>query len=99
MKKRQPLVATIMTAMKITIIQFIISIIFAGTLFANEAKSQIILQKTISMNLEKVELKNVINEIQKQTNVVGVYLDPRRSSTTSKSTESGNYEAFVVVHY
>ncbi len=69
MKKRQPLVATIMTAMKITLIQFIISIIFAGTLFANEAKSQIILQKTISVNLEKVELKNVINEIQKQTNV------------------------------
>ena len=29
----------------------------------------------------------------------GVYLDPRRSSTTSKSAESGNYEAFVVVHY
>ena len=69
MKKRQPLVATIMTAMKITIIQFVISIIFAGTLFANEAKSQPVLQKTISINLEKVELKDVINEIQKQTNV------------------------------
>ena len=31
--------------------------------------------------------------------LVGVYLDPRQSSTTSKSAESGNYEAFVVVHY
>ena len=31
--------------------------------------------------------------------LVGVYLDPRRSSTTSKSAEIGNYEAFVVVHY
>ena len=31
--------------------------------------------------------------------LVGVYLDPRRSSTTSKYAESGNYEAFVVVHY
>ena len=31
--------------------------------------------------------------------LVGVYLDPRRSSTTSKSAESGNYEAFVVVLY
>ena len=29
--------------------------------------------------------------------LVGVYLDPRRSSTTSKSAES--YEAFVVVLY
>ena len=29
---------------------------------------------------------------------VGVYLDPRRSSTPSKSAESGKYEAFVVVH-
>ena len=31
--------------------------------------------------------------------LVGVYLDPRRSSTTSKSAESGNYEAFVMVLY
>ena len=69
MKKKQQLVASIMKAMKITFIQFVISIIFAGTLFANEAKSQVILQKSFSVNLEKVELKNVINEIQKQTSV------------------------------
>ncbi len=69
MKKKQQLVASIMKAMKITFIQFVISIIFAGTLFANEAKSQEILQKSFSINLEKVELKNVINEIQKQTSV------------------------------
>ena len=31
--------------------------------------------------------------------LVGVYQDPRRSSTTSKSAESGNYEAFVTVFY
>ena len=31
--------------------------------------------------------------------LVGVYLDPRRSSTTSKSAERGNYEAFVMVLY
>ena len=31
--------------------------------------------------------------------LVGVYLDPRQSSTTLKPTESGNYKAFVVVHF
>ena len=31
--------------------------------------------------------------------LVGVYLDPRRYSMTSKSVENGNYEAFVVVLY
>ena len=31
--------------------------------------------------------------------LVGVYLDPMRSSTTSKSAESGNYEALVMVLY
>ena len=31
--------------------------------------------------------------------LAGLYLDPRWSSTTSKSAESGNYEAFVVLHY
>ena len=38
--------------------------------------------------------------IQVYTNkrmLVGVYLDPRQSSTTSKSAESGNYEAYVNV--
>lgn len=69
MKKGQHLVASIMTAMKITLIQFIISFVFVGTLFANEAKSQSILQKSFSMNFEKVELQKVINEIQKQTKV------------------------------
>jgi TonB-linked SusC/RagA family outer membrane protein len=69
MKKKQLLVASIMKAMKITLIQFVISIIFAGTLFANEAKSQQLLQKSFSISVDKVELKNVINEIQKQTSV------------------------------
>ena len=31
--------------------------------------------------------------------LVGVCLDPRRSSTTSKAAESGNYEDFVVVQF
>ena len=31
--------------------------------------------------------------------LVGVYIDPRWSSDTSKFAESGSYEAFVVVHY
>ena len=31
--------------------------------------------------------------------LIGAYLDPRRSSTTSKSALIGNYEAFVVMLY
>ena len=31
--------------------------------------------------------------------LVGVYIDLRQSSTTSKSAESGNEEAFVIVLY
>jgi hypothetical protein len=31
--------------------------------------------------------------------LVRVYLDPRRSSTTPKSAESGNYETFLMVLY
>ena len=30
--------------------------------------------------------------------LVGVYLDPRQSSDTSKSAKSGNYEAVVLVN-
>jgi len=69
MKKMQQLVASVMKAMKITLIQLTITFIFAGTLFANEAKNQTILNESFSIVLEKVELKNVITEIQKQTGV------------------------------
>ena len=31
--------------------------------------------------------------------LVGIYLNHKRSSTNSKSAESGNYEAFVMVFY
>lgn len=88
MNKRQPFVATIMKAMKITIIQLLISVIFAGTLFASEAKSQVILQKTFSLSLEKVELKAVINEIQKQTSVKFTF-----SSNSINSSRIISYKA------
>lgn len=88
MKKKQQLVASIMKAMKITFIQLVISIIFAGTLFANEAKSQEILEKSFSIKVEKVELKKVINEIQKQTNV--------RFSFSSNSVNSNKIISYNV---
>ena len=63
---------------------------------------------TISISIVMV-IKNIIAfvivntidlVIQVYTNklmLVGVFLDPRRSSSTSKFAESGTYEAFVVV--
>ena len=49
------------------------------------------------INNESIDL--VIQVYTNKPMLVGLYLDPRRSSTTSKSAESGNYEAFVMVLY
>jgi len=69
MKNKQRLVASIRFAMRVTIAQIIISIIFVSSLYANEANGQNVLQKTFSLSAENKQLKKIITEIQKQTGV------------------------------
>lgn len=69
MKNKQRLVASILFAMRIAIAQVAISVVFISSLYAKEANSQNILQKTFSISADNKELKSVIFEIQKQTKV------------------------------
>ncbi|MGB3006132.1 MAG: SusC/RagA family TonB-linked outer membrane protein, partial [Chitinophagaceae bacterium] len=69
MKNKQRLVASILIAMRITIAQMAITIVFASSLYAKEVKSQNILEKKFSISVENKQLKKVISEIQKQTKV------------------------------
>ncbi len=69
MKKKQRLVAAIKIAMRITIVQIAFTALFACSLYAKEANSQNVLEKSFNLTVANIPLKKVITEIQRQTNV------------------------------
>ena len=71
MKKRR-FVALTDLAMKITVVQLLI-LVFALSSSAKEVSGQEILNKTISLSVEKARLKNVLHEIQRLAEVKFVF--------------------------
>ncbi|MEO8110097.1 MAG: TonB-dependent receptor [Ginsengibacter sp.] len=69
MKLKQQLVASTLFAMRITFAQVILTILFTCNLYAKEAKSQKVLQKSFTVSVQNVPLQNLIFSIQKKTNV------------------------------
>ena len=69
MKLKQQLVASTLFAMRITFAQVILTILFTCNLYAKEAKSQKVLQKSFTISVQNVPLQNLIFSIQKKTNV------------------------------
>lgn len=69
MENRQRIVASMMFAMRITIAHIAFTLIFLSSLYAKEAKSQTVLQKTFSISAENQPIAKVIREIQRQTKV------------------------------
>ena len=69
MKLKRLLVASTLFAMRVTVAQIALTIIFTCNLYAKEAKSQKILEKSFSISVQNVPLKKVIFSIQKKTNV------------------------------
>ena len=59
--------------MKINLIQVIIAGVFAINTFAVPAKAQDVLQKKVSISLEKGSIKTLLKSIEKQTNVLFSY--------------------------
>lgn len=69
MKNKQRLVASILIAMRISLVQIVIIAVCASSLYAKEAKSQVVLQKTFSLVVQNQPLSKVIRDVQKQTKV------------------------------
>lgn len=69
MKLKQQLVASTLFAMRITFAQVVLTILFTCNLYAKEAKSQKVLQKSFTVSVQNVPLQNLIFSIQKKTNV------------------------------
>ncbi|MBC7651969.1 MAG: TonB-dependent receptor [Deinococcales bacterium] len=59
--------------MKLTFAQILFAALFTSVLYANDTRGQVYLDKPISISANEVEIKKVINEIEKQTSVLFVY--------------------------
>lgn len=66
MKKRR-LVASILTAMKITIVQTALSLAFAASLYAHRAEGQDILERPVSFSVKNTPISKIISIVSKQT--------------------------------
>ncbi|MEO5891533.1 MAG: SusC/RagA family TonB-linked outer membrane protein [Ferruginibacter sp.] len=72
MKKKQH-VATLLLAMRLTIIQLTLGLIFTCALYANKTSGQEILDKKISISVENLEISKILSKVKKQTGVKFLY--------------------------
>jgi TonB-linked SusC/RagA family outer membrane protein len=59
--------------MKISLLQAFLAVIFMGVSLAHDASSQELLKKRINLNVENQELRKVLHQIEKQTQVKFAY--------------------------
>lgn len=76
--------------MKINIIQVIMAGVFAINAFATPTKAQDILQKKVSVSLEKGSVKTLLKSIEKQTNILFSYKKELISNDQSLTLEIKN---------
>lgn len=67
--KNKQLVALMLLAMKVTAVQIAIAVLFVSGVYAKPSKAQGMLDKTITLNADRKELKKIIADIQGQTGV------------------------------
>lgn len=89
MKKGQQLVPSIMTIIKVTILQIAILVIFVGTIFAKDVTSQTILQKSLTLNVDKSITGKVLNE--KGEPLEGVTIRLKGKNITTQSLIDGSF--------
>lgn len=72
MKKKQ-LVAKILTAMRITIIQLALATALSSSLYADKLSAQELLDKPVTISADNLAIRKVISKIQKQTGIEFIY--------------------------
>ena len=73
MNKKGELKELIFYAMRITVLQIVLILVFAGNLLAKEAGGQELLDKKISISITNQLFKNVLNKIEKATDIKFAY--------------------------
>ena len=72
MKKKQ-LVAKLLLAMRITMVQIALATVLACSLYAKNTHAQGILDKTVTLSVDNLAIRRVITKVEKQTGVNFIY--------------------------
>ena len=81
MQKPVPIPKLLWNLMKITLSQLLLIVLCSGMAIAHDSHAQEVLNRTISVSGEQLELSRILSDIEKQANVKFVY------STKIKSTQ------------
>ncbi|WP_229311210.1 SusC/RagA family TonB-linked outer membrane protein [Larkinella soli] len=73
MKKNFSVKTILYEAMRISLTQILLITLCCGIAYAHDARGQEVLNKTITLSLESVEVRNVLSRIEKQIGVKFVY--------------------------
>ena len=73
MQKNVRTKAFLLKAMRMTVTQFLLLVAFCGLASARPTKAQEVLNTSVSLKIESVEIKRVFNTIEKQANIKFVY--------------------------
>lgn len=74
MKKNSIPLNYLVTAMKVTLVPFLVSLLFTGLSFAKDGLAQELLKRPISIQADQEELKSVLSSIEKTTKVRFSYI-------------------------
>ena len=83
MKKQRDYSLTFYRLMKITCIQFMLAVVFAGITLASDGVAQNLLDKSVSIQLDNKDLRMVLRSLEKVTSVKFTYV-PQLIATTGK---------------
>jgi TonB-dependent starch-binding outer membrane protein SusC len=82
--------------MKISLVQCLLAVIFAGASLAYDASAQELLQRRVNLKIDNQEVRQVLTAIEKQTNVRFAYR-PKLIPATQRITLSSTNESLAEV--
>ncbi|RRA99242.1 TonB-dependent receptor [Larkinella rosea] len=83
--------------MKITCVQLVLAVVFAGLTLARNGMAQELLNRTISVQLENRDLRTVLNRLEKAANVKFTYVPQLISAQNKVSLRAENDRLEVVL--
>ncbi len=102
MKKKQ-FIALILLAMKITIVQITLAVVFTCSVYAHKAVGQAVVNQAVTISAENIKIRKLISSIQQQTGVRFLYSpnaikkraphQPRRQCQTAGPAHGRNIQA------
>lgn len=97
MKKKLLFKKILWQVMKFSFIQMVLMAVFCTLAYANDTKAQDVLNKDVSLKTQSESVKNVLSEIEKQTDAKFVYSGTRIQFNQKISIEANNKKLATVL--